>query len=132
MRKSWDGKKLSMAVIMLAPSSACGIECDSTTMLVLNNALRLGYGKVSVLNLFAEIDDYKLKRVEEADNGNLKVIVDECAKADVIVYAPGVGKAQNKLFQKRQEQVLNAIDAHKDKLRCLCNEKVQFTRDYTG
>ena len=43
--------------------------------------------------------------------------------ADVIVYAAGVGKAKNKLFQERQKQVLEALKPVEHKLFCLCNEE---------
>ena len=49
LRKTWDESKPSLAIIMLAPSSASGIELDSSTQLVLNNCFRLGFGSVDVL-----------------------------------------------------------------------------------
>ena len=55
LRKAWDDTKPRLAIIMLAPSEASGIELDNTTMLVLNNASRLGYGSVSIVNLFATL-----------------------------------------------------------------------------
>ena len=42
LRKTWDESKPKLAIIMLAPSEASGIELDTTTQLVLNNAARLG------------------------------------------------------------------------------------------
>jgi len=42
--------------------------------------------------------------------------------ADVIVYAAGVGKAKNKLFQERQKQVLEALKPVEHKPFCLYNE----------
>ena len=42
--------------------------------------------------------------------------------ADLIVYAPGVGKAKSKVFQQRQEQVLTALTPYEAKLHCICNE----------
>ena len=107
--KEWDISKPSLAVIMLVPSDACGVSADTTSMLVLNNAWRLGYGSVTILNLFSVINDFGLKDGAGDDEENLNAIVFEAQKADVIVYAPGVGKAQNKAFQLRQKQVLNAL-----------------------
>ena len=40
----------------------------------------------------------------------------------MIVYAAGVGKTKNKLFQERQKQVLTALRPVEHKLFCLCNE----------
>lgn len=67
LKKYWDGKKPSLTVIMLAPSEASGIVLDNTTLLVLNNASRLGYGSVSIVNLFATLNDFALECAEEED-----------------------------------------------------------------
>ena len=107
---------------MLAPSEASAISLDNTTMLVLNNASRLGYGSVTILNLFATLNDFSLKQAEAEDAENLTAIVQACQEADAVVYAPGVGKASNKLFQKRQEQTLMALRPMERKLHCLCDD----------
>jgi hypothetical protein len=122
LRKLWDEKLPSLAVIMLAPSEASGIELDTTTQLVLNNASRLGYGSVTIVNLFATLNDFKLQQAEDEDAENLKEILLAVKNANQVVYAPGVGKAKNKAFALRQEQVLNALRPYEVKLCCLCNE----------
>lgn len=121
LRKTWDSDKPKLAIIMLAPSEASAIELDTTTQLVINNAARLGYGTISVLNLFATVDDYGLRDGEDSDDVNLDYIVSEMDGADTIVYAPGVGKSKNKKFQQRQVQVLCSIASYEDKLHCLCD-----------
>lgn len=122
LTKTWDSSKTNLVIIMLAPSEASGVALDNTTMLVLNNASRLGYGSVTILNLFATLNDFGLKHAELDDEENLKIIVSAAKTADVVVYAPGVGKAKNKLFMERQRQVLDALRPEEHKLFCLCNE----------
>lgn len=122
LRKEWDINKPSIAVIMLVPSDAYGVSADTTSMLVMNNVWRLGYGSVTILNLFSTINDFGLKNGSEDDEENINAIIFEVGKVDTIVYAPGVGKAQNKAFQQRQKQVLDALRPYEDKLHCLCNE----------
>lgn len=122
LRKIWDDKLPQMTIIMLAPSEAAGIALDTTTQLVLNNAARLGFGGVSIVNLFATLNDFSLKQAEEEEADNLQAIVEAVQNADRIVYAPGVGKAKSKVFQKRQEQVLKALLPYESKLQCICNE----------
>ncbi len=122
LRKTWDEDKPKLAIIMLAPSEAAGIELDNTTLLVLNNASRLGYGGVDVVNLFATLNDFGLKEAEDEDTDNLNAIVQSAEKADVVVYAAGVGKAKNKVFQHRQTQVLSALRPYEDKLHCLTDK----------
>ena len=128
LRKTWDESKPKLAVIMLAPSEASGIELDTTTQLVLNNAARLGYGRVDALNLFATLNDFSLKQAETEDSVNMDAILSSVTDADEAVYAPGVGKGTNKTFQQRQEQVLSALRPFEGKLRCLtdANGKARF------
>ena len=121
LTKSWDSTKTNLAIIMLAPSEAAGVTLDSTTMLVINNASRLGYGSVTILNLFATLNDFQLRQAELEDAENMKIILSAAQTADVIVYAAGVGKAKNKLFQERQRQVLEALQPVEHKLFCLCD-----------
>ena len=122
LKKVWDEAKPKLAVIMLAPSEASGIALDNSTQLVINNAFRLGFGSVEVLNLFATLNDFSLKYAEEEDAENMKVIMKSAKNVDTIVYAAGVGKAKNKAFQKRQKQVLEELKGFERKLNCLCTE----------
>ena len=122
LRKLWDQNRPSLAIIMLAPSEASGVELDSTTQLCLNNCARLGYGSVTIVNLFATLNDFALHQAEDEDPENLRFIVEAAANADQIIYAPGTGKVKNKAFQKRQEQVLTALAPYEVKLCCLCGE----------
>ena len=122
LRKVWDANKPRLAIIMFAPSEASGIELDNTTMLVLNNASRLGYGSVSIVNLFSKLGDFKLKYADESDEENLITIQNEVKNADLAIYAAGVGKATNKDFIMRQAQVLNALHPYEKKLHCLTNK----------
>lgn len=121
LKKIWDENKPRLAVIMLAPSEASAVSLDNTSMLVLNNAVRLDYGSVTMLNLFATINDFSLKQAEDEDPENLDAIITACQEADTIVFAPGTGKAANKSFQKRQQQVLSALLPLEGKLYCLCD-----------
>ncbi len=122
LRKTWDEKKKKLAIIMLFPSTASGIELDYSSMLVLNNASRLDFGSVDILNLSAVLDDYTLREADVEDSKNLDVISKSAENADVIVYAAGVGKAKNKVFQDLQKSVIEKLRPYEDKLNCLCNE----------
>lgn len=121
LRKTWDEGKPKLAIIMLSPSVADGIQLDTTTQLVVNNASRLGYGSVAILNLSAVLNDYHLNHTEE-DPENIKVILEDANNAEAIIYAPGTGKARNKSFMCLQKRVLLALKDYEDKLCCLCNE----------
>ncbi|MBQ3178950.1 MAG: DUF1643 domain-containing protein [Clostridia bacterium] len=119
LKKTWDEKKPSLTIIMLAPSEASGIELDNTTLLVLNNASRLGFGSVSIVNLFATLNDFTLSKAEAEDSTNTNMIVNEANTSDTVVYAPGVGKVKNIAFQERAKQVLQALRPAAKKLKCI-------------
>lgn len=123
LRKTWDDGLPKLAVIMLCAGSAGVVALDTTTQLVLNNASRLGYGGVAIVNLFATLNDFSLKQSSGKDRENLDVIIQEAAAAEKVVYAPGTGKAKNKLFMEVQENVLTALQSSEDKLHCLCDEE---------
>lgn len=86
LTKTWEEDKPSLAIIMLAPSEASGIVLDSTTLLVLNNAARLGYGSVTILNLFATLNDFAFRQADDEDSENLNVIVAAVKEADAAIY----------------------------------------------
>ena len=121
LKKTWQSELPKLTICMLAPSIASGIELDSTTSLVLNNASALGFGSVSIVNLFATLGDFSLTEAEDEDPENLDAIVDAAKSADVVIYAPGVGKAKLQVFQERSKQVLEALRPFQKKLRCLTN-----------
>ena len=119
LKKTWNTSLPKLTICMLAPSIASGIELDSTTSLVLNNASALGFGSVSIVNLFATLGDFTLTEAEDEDPENLDAIIEAVKAADVVIYAPGVGKAKLQAFQERSKQVLEALRPFQNKLRCL-------------
>lgn len=121
LRKTWNVTKPKLTIIMLAPSQASDVSMDTTTQLVVNNVCRLGYGGVTIVNLFAKLNDFALKEAEAEDPENLEAIIEAVKNCEKAVYAAGTGKLKNKVFQKRQEQVMTAIRPYEDKLHCLCN-----------
>ena len=123
LRKMWDGSKPSLAIVMICPGSSGEVSVDTSTALTMANCYRLGYGSVAVLNLFSTINDFQLKQAEESDNENLQAILSAAETADCIVLGWGTGKAKNKAFQHRVEQVVTALRPYEKKLCCLCDEK---------
>lgn len=119
LKKTWNSSLPKLTIIMLAPSQASGIELDSTTSLVLNNASRLGFGSVSIVNLFSTLGDFTLSVAEAEDPENVNAIVEAAQTGDVVIYAPGVGKAKLLAFQERSKQVLEALRPYEKKLKCL-------------
>lgn len=119
LKKTWNTELPKLTICMLVPSIASGVELDSTTQLVLNNSARLGFGSVTIVNLFATLGDFSLSEAESEDQENLNAIVQAAESGDVVIYAPGVGKAKLQVFQDRSKQVLDALRPYEKKLKCL-------------
>lgn len=122
LRKMWDGSKPSLAILMICPSSSGEVAVDTSTMLTLGNCYRLGYGSVTIVNLFSKVNDFDLKEAKETDEENLQTILKAAESSDCFVIGAGTGKAKNKAFQRRLEQVLLALRPYEEKLHCLCDE----------
>ncbi len=122
LRKIWDDQKPSLAILMICPSSSGEVAVDTSTMLTLGNCYRLGYGSVTILNLFSKVNDFDLKDPNETDEENLQAILAAAESVPCFVLAAGTGKAKNKIFQRRLEQVLLALRPYEDKLHCLCDK----------
>lgn len=123
LKKVWDENKSSMAVVMMCPSSSGEVAVDTSTMLTLANCYRLGYGSVTIVNLFATINDFSLKHSTSDDAENMEAILKAVEAANCVVYGAGTGKMKNKLFAEVQEKTLLALRPYGDKLHCLCDKE---------
>lgn len=120
LKKVWDDKLNKLAVIMLAPATASGIAVDHTTMYILDNAVRLGFGSVEIVNLNSMIGDSSFRSMTE-DPENIAAIIAAAKEANTVVYAPGSGMNGNKVFLDAQKEILNLIvaEGQASKLMCL-------------
>jgi len=123
LRKVWAEDKPSLAIVMLCPSSSGEVAVDTSTALTMANCYRLGYGSVTIVNLFSTINDFALKRVEEEDSNNLNAILRAVECSDCVVFASGTGKTKNKTYIQRAQQVLTALRPYEAKLYCLCDQE---------
>ena len=104
LRKEWDSEKPTAMVIMINPNTADTVNFDMTTMLVINNLHKLGFGSVNIVNLYSRI----MEKLDLRFNGDDELIDDEAdeiiqqyaAMSDAIIIAWGtIGK---KLFAQVQ------------------------------
>lgn len=121
LKKIWNASLPKLTIIMLKPSIASGVELDPTTVAVLNNASALGFGSVAIVNLFATLGNIDISEETGDDPENLDAILEASRTGDIVIYAPGVGKAKLLAFQERSTQVLEALRPFEKKLRCLTN-----------
>ena len=122
LKKVWDEHKPSVTVVMMCPSSSGEVAVDTSTALTMANCYRLGFGSVTIVNLFPVINDFSLQASSGIDAENLEVIVKAVEASSCAVFAPGTGKAKNRLFMEVQKETLLALRPYEDKLRCLCDK----------
>jgi hypothetical protein len=120
LRKEWDKNKKSAMVIMINPNTADTFNMDMTTMLVLNNLYKLGFGSVNIVNLYTRIMPKLSLRFlsdedlldEEAD----KVLRQYAKMSDVIIIAWGSVGNNSQRVRDRQAEILAMLSAQKDRV----------------
>lgn len=117
----WDKDKKKACVIMLSSGQANGIVFDRTTTHCVENLIELDYGGVDIVNLFATIGNGKAVIDDGIDEENLKAVKKSASNADMIVFAVGTGKANNKKVQKCQSAVLEELSEYAEKLFCIAD-----------
>ena len=120
LRKEWDSEKPTAMVIMINPNTADTVNFDMTTMLVLNNVSKLGFGSVNIVNLYSRIMEKLCLRFngddelidDEADN----VIAQYAAMSDAIIIAWGTIGKNTQRVRERQKWVLDLLKPYANKL----------------
>lgn len=54
--KEWDNSLKKATIIMLNPAIANAVTMDLTTMYIINNISKLGYGSVEIVNIFSKLN----------------------------------------------------------------------------
>lgn len=119
----WDKDRKKACVIMLSSGQANGIVFDRTTTHCIENLIELDYGGVDIVNLFATIGNGKSVIDDGIDEENLKAVKKSASNADMIVFAVGTGKANNKKVQKYQSKVLEELSEYAEKMFCIADEE---------
>lgn len=116
LKIEWDKTASSALVIMLTASRTNGISFDRSTNHCLENLTKLGYGSVSIVNLFSYMDgEISIEDEEE----NLKTIASAVSEVDDIIYAAGTGKECNKKVLNRKKKVMELLRNSGKKLYCI-------------
>lgn len=120
LRKEWDKTKPTAMVVMINPNSADTLNCDLTTMLVINNLNQLGYGAVNIVNLYSIIT-LKLTLLRNSDEDlldeeNDTVIQQYAEKSDIIIIAWGSIGNYSQRIRDRQDELLEALEPYAEKL----------------
>lgn len=113
LRKEWDKDKKNATVIMINPNSADLVNLDLTTMLVINNLCKLGFGSVNIVNLYSRITDkinFRFSSDEDLllpdNDGN---ILTYAAKSDAVIIAWGSVAIHSQRIRNRQIELLDKL-----------------------
>lgn len=112
LSKVWDEANQQVMLIMLCAGSADAVTVDTTTMLVVKNLHQLGYGGVSICNLFSTPD-------RETDEENDHIILNIAMKAKTIIFAWGTGSITNPTAQRRIAEVLEMLKPYQKHTYCI-------------
>ena len=125
LRKEWDSEKQTAMVIMINPNTADTVNFDMTTMLVLNNVSKLGFGSVNIVNLYSRI----MEKLDLRFNGDDELIDDDsdavieqyAAMSDAIIIAWGTIGKNTLRVRERQKYLLELINQQYQIVRNACH-----------
>ncbi len=120
LRKEWDNQKKSAMIIMINPNTANTVNMDLTTVLTINNLNKLGFGSVSIVNLYSRIME-KLSLRFNSDEDLLesdtdRIIEQYAAMSDAIIIAWGCVGNNSQRVRERQLELLELLKNHANKL----------------
>ena len=124
--KEWDSSLKKATIIMLNPAIANAVTMDLTTMYIINNISKLGYGGVEIVNIFSKLNEEinsEIKIELLTDETNDKMILASVARTDTVIFAVGKGGETNKQIKIRVEQVMKLIKEHNNKLYEISDER---------
>ena len=97
--KEWDSSLKKATIIMLNPAIANAVTMDLTTMYIINNISKLGYGGVEIVNIFSKLNEEinsEIKIELLTDETNDKMILASVVRTDTVIIAVGKGGETNK------------------------------------
>lgn len=124
LSKEWSNKKSRALLISIHPSIGSEITLDLTTLLVINELEKLGFGAVDIVNLFPKI--FNKLVVEEVDSKEISendtIIVELAEKTNTIILGWGRIGEKSKAVKQRQNELLTKLVKYKDKIFVIGND----------
>ncbi|MEM1484020.1 DUF1643 domain-containing protein [Oscillospiraceae bacterium PP1C4] len=112
VKRVWNPELPSACIIMLSPSSiADETSLDMTSMYVINNCHKLGFGSVHIMNLYSKMDSASHENILEND-GLIQKVCKDCSS---VILAYGTG-CQTKQVLSRINTILDLLRPFQDKL----------------
>ena len=120
LRKEWDKTKKTAMIIMINPNTADTLNCDLTTMLVINNLNAMGFGCVNIANLYSKIMPKLSLRFNSDDDllheENDTVIQQYAQMSDAVIIAWGSTGNTSQRIRDRKDELLEVLEPYANKL----------------
>lgn len=127
LRRQWDKEKPEAAVVMINPTTSDDLSPDLTSMLVQKNVAKLGFGAVSIINLYSYITPKISVRWfgddELSNDDNDKEIEKAAQRADTVIIAWGTFGHSTQRVQNRKEQVLKILKENSSHICCIADQQ---------
>lgn len=120
LKKEWDKSKPTATIILINPNTADTLNVDTTTMLIINNLNKLGFGSVDIVNMYSRIA-LKLYFRFNSDNDlldseNDEIILKSAEKSDKIIIAWGSIGNNSQRVKNRQKKILEMLANYNNKI----------------
>ncbi|MFW2900180.1 DUF1643 domain-containing protein [Carnobacterium maltaromaticum] len=122
LSRIWDKKKELATVVTIYPSSMEALQGDLTSLLIVNQLVKLGYGGFHSVNLFSKVGlkSTNVGSLHQAWDEGTDEVIQICAeKSAVIIFAWGSIGETNKIAGARIEQVKEKLQKDAKKWRIL-------------
>ena len=132
LRKEWDKERKKAVVIMIQPNTNDPYDLDLTTVRVINNLHRKGYGYVDMVNLYSLVApklSFKGNEDELVDTEiNDGYIIRSCHKTDTIILAWGSIEETYKKVAERASELLEKLQPFEEKIYVLHDHSGKTSR----
>lgn len=118
--KEWSKNNKTAMIITINPNTADTLNMDLTTMLMINNLNKLGFGAVNIVNLYSKIMP-KLSLRFNSDDDFIDVETDTiieqyAAMSDAIIIAWGSVGNNSQRVRDMQTELLEMLAKYENKL----------------
>ena len=123
-------QKKSILVIGLNPASDDISIVDTTTTLILNNLIPMGYTTITICNLYGELYKQRLRPSEVPNNTENRKYLEEVLKRgfDTILLGYGNTFLANKFVKKEKEYLRKLLYSYKDKVVDIVDDRGEYER----
>ena len=120
LKKEWDKSKPTATIILINPNTADTLNVDTTTLLIINNLNKLGFGSVDIVNMYSRIALKLYFRFNSdddlLDSENDEIILKSAEKSDRIIIAWGSVGNNSQRVKKRQKSILEMLSDYSEKI----------------